>query len=150
MGFDFFCIFDLFWIYELFCIFELFCWFDLVRFWSLLVFDAFCTLLLSDLFSFMHSLKKNMCNYWPFFIGTFSSLSTFAFKFILSLCFVFSWNYFRYCSDTIFGLLFWLAEHLYNSKATKHWTSDRGWRRQGEERGPQEDREGVVKAWRRP
>ena len=55
--------------------------------------------------------KKNVCDYWPFFIGKFSSLSTFAFKFILSLCFVFSWNYFRYCYDTIFGLLFWLAEH---------------------------------------
>ena len=80
---------------------------DFELFWCLMLFVLFCYLTSLVLCT----LSKKCVRLLTFFIGTFSSLSTFAFKFILSLCFVFSWNYFRYCYDTIFGLLFWLAEH---------------------------------------
>ena len=75
---------------------------DFELFWCLMLFVLFCCLMLFVLFCCLTSLvlctlSKKCVRLLTFFIGTFSSLSTFAFKFILSLYFVFSWNYFRYC-----------------------------------------------------
>ena len=99
---------------------------DFELFWCLMLFVLFCCLTSLVLCTISKKCVRLLTFfYWNFFVP---------FYFCFQVHSVFMFCVFM----ELFQILLW------------HWTSDRGWRRQGEERGPQEDRKGVVKAWRRP
>ena len=92
---------------------------------------------------FYELFQKKCVRFLTFFIWSFFVPFYFCFHIHSVFMFCIFMIFFRYCYDTIFRPLFLLAEHreggwyqsCYNSKITKQWISDCGWRRQGDERG---------------
>ena len=126
---------------------------DFELFWCLMLFVLFCFMTSFVLWT----LSKEICAIFDLFYLKFFRSFLLLLSYSFCIYVLYFYDFFQILIWHHFQTLILLAEHreggwyqsCYNSKATKQWISDRGWRRQGDERGPQEDRAGVVKAWRR-